>query len=84
MTSVGTNTLPSILSKEFADVPIMIGSNANEFRIFLAVLGLAPTASTNLPALVSDLLGLNISSIEEPIMDLYTGGQALTFEIIAQ
>jgi carboxylesterase type B len=39
-TSVGKQSLPSLASGTFARVPVMIGSNANEFTVFLDVAGL--------------------------------------------
>jgi carboxylesterase type B len=37
---------PSIRNKEFADVPVLIGTNADEGRVFAAAFGLANASST--------------------------------------
>ncbi|KAH8694101.1 carboxylesterase [Talaromyces proteolyticus] len=57
----------SISSKKFANVPIFLGTNANEGRVFVAALGLSN--STNLIDQV-----LNMSSLENSILALYAAG----------
>ncbi|KAK5109587.1 hypothetical protein LTR85_002479 [Meristemomyces frigidus] len=68
-TYLASQTLPSIVSGKFADVPILIGTNANEARVFLAVAGL--DNGTNIVDDVLGLVGLNVSTIEQSIGATY-------------
>lgn len=75
-----SNILPSIVSGNFANVPIMMGTNLDEAQIFLAVAGL--DSGTNLVDGVLAVTGLNISSIENSLLSKYAaegidGGLAL-------
>jgi carboxylesterase type B len=70
-TNVNANTLGSITSGQIANVPILIGSNKDEFRVFSALFGLNPAAYPNLATLVLDVLGLDISTIATPLATLY-------------
>jgi carboxylesterase type B len=81
-TNMNANTLPSILSGQFASVPVLIGTNKDEFRVFSALLGLNPAAYPNLSTLVFSVLGLNISAIEKPLAALYSAGSTLTSDQI--
>jgi acetylcholinesterase/carboxylesterase 2 len=81
-TNVDANTLPAIASGQFARVPVLIGSNKDEFRVFSALFGLNPAAYPNLASLVFDVLGLNISLIEAPLAALYGGTTNLTSDSV--
>jgi carboxylesterase 2 len=65
-----SNVLPSILSGKFANVPVMAGTNLDEFRVFLAVLGL--NGDTDLVETVSQTTGINISAIKPALLSKYS------------
>jgi carboxylesterase 2 len=66
-----SNVLPSILSGKFANVPVMAGTNLDEFRVFLAVLGLSG-GDADLVDSVANLTGLDISAIEPALLIKYS------------
>ncbi|EGP85142.1 uncharacterized protein MYCGRDRAFT_75146 [Zymoseptoria tritici IPO323] len=66
-TNVNSNSLPSISSGQFAPVPILIGTNKDEFTLFLDILGLnGATSPSQVPGLPA-----NLSLIANPLTDLY-------------
>jgi carboxylesterase type B len=65
-----SNVLPSILSGKFANVPVMAGTNLDEFRVFLQLLGLGSDA--DLAESVSSITGFNISAIEPALLKKYS------------
>nr|POE72806.1 para-nitrobenzyl esterase [Quercus suber] len=73
-TDVASNSLPSIISGRFADVPIFIGTNSDEGRIFGAILG--EDDNTSLASSISDMMGLSISAIEPALLSAYPAGVA--------
>lgn len=67
--SSGDNTLPQILSGKFANVPILIGTNKDEGRVFAEVLGLDDNATA-----LQDVFapyGVNISPLLAPLKSSY-------------
>jgi len=64
------NVLPSILSGKFANVPVMMGTNLDEFEVFLAVAGL--NSNAGLVEGVRALTGLNISTIQNSLLSRYS------------
>lgn len=68
----GGNTLPSILSGKFANVPILIGSNSDEFTVFANIAGL----DGNLTALTegfNSTLGIDISPVTAQLQSTLLG-----------
>ncbi|KAH8820239.1 liver carboxylesterase 1 precursor [Xylogone sp. PMI_703] len=61
----------SILSRKFADVPIFLGTNANELSIFFAPYGLAN--GTQLVDTVLSRLAPNDPALQHSILALYAG-----------
>lgn len=85
-TNEGPGTLESIQSGRFANVPILIGTNANEGTIFTQVLGLGPDLAP-----VEMILGPvaeNITNnVTQTILEIYSGhvpegGTALISQIL--
>jgi hypothetical protein len=59
--------------EKFANVPILAGTNKDEFRVFLAVLGLNSDAAAGaLSPTVAALTGVNISSIQSSLLGAYS------------
>jgi carboxylesterase 2 len=78
-----SNALPSILSGKFANVPVMAGTNLDEFRVFLEVLGLGSDA--DLVGTVSQLSGINISAIEPALLSKYSADVTKdSYELLAR
>lgn len=78
-----SNVLPNILSGKFANVPVMAGTNLDEFRVFLEVLGLGSDA--NLVGTVSQLTGIDISAIEPALLSKYSADVTEdTYELLAR
>jgi carboxylesterase 2 len=78
-----SNVLPSILSGKFANVPVMAGTNLDEFRVFLAVLGL--NGDTDLVETVSQTTGINISAIEPALLSKYSAvGTKAGYELLSR
>lgn len=68
----GTSTQdvrPSISAHTFAQVPILIGSNAQEFAVFAAILGL--DNATNVFNQVANYFGFNSSSSQQNLQSIY-------------
>lgn len=74
-TYVGYHSLSSIQSGQFADVPILIGTNKDEGRVFASLLGVNGSTSSASAASVADAVrgatGIDISSIVVPLSTLY-------------
>lgn len=70
-TYVASNSLPSIQSGKFANVPILIGTNKDEFRVFLKILGI--DSNTDLVDLVLQQTGIDISGIESAVLANLSG-----------
>nr|POF23971.1 pyrethroid hydrolase ces2e [Quercus suber] len=84
-TYIASDALPSITSGKFANVPILLGTNANEGRVFLEIAGLFNGQST-VDAVLS-LTGLNISGIEQSLLaryaaDIVNDGDVLIAQIV--
>lgn len=60
---------PSILSKKFANVPTFFGTNLNEARVFLAVLGLNNGTAVVDNAFTS--VGITDSKVRQSILAMY-------------
>jgi carboxylesterase 2 len=58
--------------EKFANVPILAGTNKDEFRVFLAVLGLNSDAAAALSPTVAAITGVNISSIQSSLLGAYS------------
>lgn len=71
-TNVGYNSLPKILSGQFANVPILIGTNKNEFTVFAEIFGLGSDLD-----IIGDVLqnaGINLpGNITGALIDSYVG-----------
>lgn len=67
-TNVASNTLPSIKSGKFANVPILIGTNLDEFSVFAAILGLRAD-----PSNLNQVLGAFLGNSTEALLATYTG-----------
>lgn len=68
-TNVGYNSLPSIESGQFANVPILIGTNKNEGTVFAEIFGLG----SDLDAI--DDLGIpELAAVKDALIDMYIGG----------
>nr|POE87503.1 acylcarnitine hydrolase [Quercus suber] len=68
-TDVASHALPNILTGKFADVPILIGTNKDEARVFGAILG-----NDNLGSLLDGVLsttGANFSAIAPALHAIY-------------
>lgn len=70
-TNVASNTLPNILSGKFAKVPILIGTNLDEFSVFAEIIGIRADP-TKLNAVLGGLLGGNNTAASN-LLSLYTG-----------
>jgi len=68
-TYMASKTLPSIKSGRFADVPILIGTNADEFQVFLAMTGTGN--GSDVVGSVLSLTGLDISLIKDSLLASY-------------
>ncbi|CAK3840514.1 liver carboxylesterase 1 precursor [Lecanosticta acicola] len=75
-TDSGSQTLPAIESGKFADVPILIGTNKDEFTVFLAILGLNPqvsgvssAAQAIAPALSNQVITALTSTYPQSVVD---------------
>lgn len=51
-----SNVAPSITKKTFANVPFMIGTNANEGRIFSYIIGVEPLSAANITGYLETIL----------------------------
>jgi carboxylesterase type B len=60
---------PSISSRKFADVPVMMGTNLNEARVFLAILGL--NNGTAAVDTVLSTLGITDPAVQQSIFAAY-------------
>ncbi|CZR58487.1 related to triacylglycerol lipase V precursor [Phialocephala subalpina] len=69
-----TDIRPNILSKQFADVPIIMGTNANEGRVFAAAAGLdSPTLPPYInPSTVLFTLLPNLTSAQNATLNTYS------------
>lgn len=81
-TYIGSDTIGSILSGQFADVPILIGTNKDEARIFLAVAGLENT--TNIPDAVQQVTQIDITGIAELVINEYPDIADDTFVLLSR
>lgn len=70
-TNMGDNTLPSIQSGQFADVPVYIGTNSNELPLNSIVSDISAKVMANATEILFDTLGINISPILNPLKALY-------------
>lgn len=74
------NIKDSINAGKFADVPIMMGTNLNEVRVFLAVLGL--NNGTAAVDAVLNFLGITDPAIQNSIFAAYAGvGVELAYDV---
>lgn len=70
-TNEGPGTLESIQHGRFANVPILIGTNANEGTIFTRVLGLGPDLAP--VEMILGPIAENITNVTQTILDTYSG-----------
>jgi acetylcholinesterase/carboxylesterase 2 len=70
-TNVDHDSLPSIQSGRAADVPIIIGTNAQELSLSSALSDLQANVLANVTLGVFDLFGLDISAVLKPLEVLY-------------
>ncbi|KAM3421370.1 Carboxylic ester hydrolase [Cercospora zeina] len=69
-TSVGKQALPNILSGQFANVPVLIGTNNNEASVFLDLLGLN-TGSTTPATLNATLASYGLGGISDSTIQTF-------------
>ena len=79
-TSVGKQSLPSLASGQFAQVPILIGSNANEATVFVDIAGLNGNPSVNDTLAGYGFPGLSDATIKSMYPTL--SGSALISQIL--
>jgi len=73
-TYVASDSLPEIQSGKFAPVPILIGTNKDEGRVFVDLLGLDPANSGNeslVNQIIEDVTGIDVSSILQALLNGY-------------
>lgn len=75
------NVRPSILSKKFASVPTFFGTNLNEARVFLAVLGLDNGTAAVDGAFRS--VGITDPKIRQSILAVYAAQGIVDLYLIA-
>lgn len=68
-TTYSKDVLPLVKSGQAADVPVFLGTNLNEARVFMAAGGVD---GKHIVPDVLTLTGVNISSIEKALLDRYS------------
>jgi hypothetical protein len=70
-TNMDHDTLPSIQSGQFANVPVFIGTNSNELPLSSLAADVTATVMANVTSIAFDTIGLDISPILKPLEALY-------------
>lgn len=82
-TSVGKQSLGSLASGKFANVPILIGSNANEATVFVDIAGLNGNSNVNQTLAANGLpFGVSEATLKSMYPSLANSGSALISQVL--
>lgn len=82
-TSVGKQAIASIASGKFANVPILIGSNANEATVFVDLLGIGDDAPVNETLAANGFdFGVSDATLKSLYPSLVGSGKALVSQVL--
>lgn len=82
-TSVGKQSLGSLASGKFANVPVLIGSNANEATVFVNIAGLDGNPDINQTLAANGIpFGISDATAESLYPDLANDGSALISQLL--